>query len=182
MKTMLHWSILGVLAGFLSCKFSGNEVGKNPSAPTDTLAPSTLGYYQIIGDSLVIPTVEIQLEISEKAAEKLKKDRETVIVDATFYGQPTDKTVLKEDDGMGLILAAKQYELAEDKRSVQLEGLKMAKSMYDQLADKDVELLINVFSGRRSTTDNLLDCGILQDKMSALKDKQFTLKCKLIEE
>ena len=40
------------------------------------------GYLKIVGDSVEIPYFEIELKLSEKAEEKLKKDNESVIVKA----------------------------------------------------------------------------------------------------
>jgi len=60
------------------------------------------------------------------------------------------------------------------------ENIRFPKPLYDSLSDKDIQLLINVFSGRHSSPDNLLDCGIIQEKMSKVKGKIFTIDCKLI--
>ena len=117
----------------------------------------------------------------QKANRKLKKDKETIIVAAFFTGQPKDTTSEMYRLNGEINVAYAEKELKDD-RIARFEGVKFSKALYDSLADKDIQLLINIYSGRRSTNVNLLDCDILQDKMSALKEKKFVLKGKLIGE
>ena len=60
--------------------------------------------------------------------------------------------------------------------------IKCSKAKYDSLADKDIRVLVNIYSGRRSTADNLLDCAILSQKMSVVKGRTIPLTGKLISE
>ena len=43
-------------------------------------------------------------------------------------------------------------------------------------------MLINVFSGRHSSPDNLLDCGLFQDKIAVAARGPIQIRCKLIGE
>jgi hypothetical protein len=169
MKNLIPGMLL--LTSFLACTSPGG-------APAAVGQP--LGDYLLVGDSVVIPTVTINLEVSPTAAQQLINDKETIIVDATFSGQPIDKSTIEEGDGFGLIVADVKTELT-DTRSVKLENIKFSKKMYDALEDKDIELLINVYSGRRASENNILECGIVNDKMSKLKGKSYVIQCKLIE-
>jgi hypothetical protein len=45
-----------------------------------------------------------------------------------------------------------------------------------------VQLLINVYSGRKSSPNNLLDCGIYEGPMQAVQGKSIPISCKLIGE
>ena len=149
---------------------------------SDTSSTSDIGYYKIDKDSLVIPSFEIEVSLSPKANAKLKARKETIIVAAYFSGQPKDTTSKEYQESGEMSVAVAQKELRGDERIAKIEGVKFPKSRYDSLADKDIQLLINIFSGRRSTDLNLLSCDILQDKMSRLKNKKFTLNGKLIQE
>ena len=64
--------------------------------------------------------------------------------------------------------------------TARIDNLKYPREIFDQLADKDVDLSVNVFSGRKSSPDNLLDCEGLFDKVSKVANNRFTLKGKLI--
>jgi hypothetical protein len=154
----------------------------NPKSVPAPVTPSAdLGYYTLSGDSVVIPAVTIVLELSERAEQRLK-DKETIIVDAMYSGVPTTDTLSEDYQQMGQIMVANAQKELTTERTVRLENVKFAKPVYNDLKDKDIELLINIYSGRKSSPDNLLSSDIISDKMSVLKGKSYTLKCKLIEE
>jgi len=140
-------------------------------------------YLKIVGDSVEIPFFEIELNLSEKAEAKLKTDHETVIVMAYFEGIANMENIpdkYKDRAGFGrLHLLSYPIELT-DKRMARFENITFPKDLYDLLENKDIMLLINVFSGRQSTEDNLLEVDILEGNMSELKEKRFTLNGKLI--
>jgi hypothetical protein len=133
------------------------------------------------GDSIEIPEFEISLSLSTKAEDKLAKDHESVIVMAYFSGRPIDKTPKRYKEIGTMFLCAREIELT-DKRVARFSGTKFHKELLPLLADKDIDLLINVWSGRRSNEDNLLSCDLLEDKMSNVIGKTFNLKGKLISE
>ncbi len=136
--------------------------------------------YQEAGDSLVIPTFEIEVSQSAKARQLLTKQQETTIVAAYLSGDPRDD---RDRDDIGMMpLADKQIELTDGNRIARFEGLKFSKKDYGKLADKDIHLLINVYSGRKSSGDNLLDCGLLDLQASQFMNKRFVLRCQLIAE
>jgi hypothetical protein len=145
----------------------------------DTTLLNNTAYYKYEGDSVIIPSFEITVSLSAKAKQKLKKDKETILVIAYFSGQPKDTTSEEylKSGGMGITSAQREI---KDSGIAKFEGVKFSKALYDSLADKDIQLLINVVSGRKSTKDNLLNCDILEDKMSRIKGKRFTIKGKLI--
>jgi hypothetical protein len=150
-------------------------------------------YLKIVSDSVEIPFFEIELKLSKKAEEKLKTDNETVIVSATFESNLlNDEDIIlnnknipqeyKERVEYGrLYLLSHRIELT-DERLVRFENIKFHKNLYDLLEDKDIMLLINVFSGRRSFENNILDCDILYDSMNKIKEKRFIIRGKLIGE
>ena len=140
------------------------------------------GYLKIVGDSVEIPWFEIELKLSEKAEEKLKADNESIIVAAYFEGSVNENIPEKYKEGVEfgrLHLLTYQIELT-DKRLAQFENVKFSKDLYDLLENKDIDLLINVFSGRKSTEFNILRCDILADSMSNVIGKRFTINGKLI--
>jgi hypothetical protein len=138
-------------------------------------------YLKILGDSVEIPPFEIEVSLSPKAEEKLKEGKETVIVVAYFTGKPKDTTLSEYKDNGEILVTSRKIELAE-LRKAKFEGIKFSKGLYDSLSSKDISLLINVFSGRRSTDNNLLSCGIIEQQMSKLKGTSYTIKGRLIEE
>lgn len=178
------------LALLFSC---ASHDGHSPANIVKTRTDTTLGtfikatsskdsnYLQIVGDSIEIRPFEIEVSLSPKAEEKLKEDKETVIVAAFFSGKPKDTITREYKDDGEIFVASQKIELT-DLRKARFEGIKFSKGLYDSLSSKDIRLLINVFSGRRSTNVNLLDCGIISLKISKLESTSDTIKGRLIEE
>jgi hypothetical protein len=154
--------------------------GDTASVKKDTASPvNDASYLVFTGDSVLIPPFEIDVSLSTKAEQKLKKDKETIIVKAYFSGIPKDTTIEEYKKTGSLSLASAEKELFAG-RTAGFAGIKFSKALYDSLGDKNITLLINIYSGRRASKDNLLNCDILEDKMSNLKGRKFTIKGKLI--
>jgi hypothetical protein len=176
---------LSACSGGSDKKASKNEMEATEAADSIKSANKTsgsisdFGYFKPDGDSLIIPAFEIEVNLSQKAKAKLSKDKETIIVSASFMGIPKDTTSEEFLQSGEMGIAGKDIELRNN-NVAKFENIKFSKSLYDSLSDKDIQLLINVFSGRRSSTNNLLSCGIVQEKMSKIKGKKFAINCKLI--
>ena len=96
-----------------------------------------------------------------------------------FYRISKDSSHTKfEEDGSFYIVSAQKEILYGQVAS--FDSIKFSKKIYDQLANKDIELGVNVYSGRKSSHDNLLNCEPLFDKISNVVNKKLTLKGKLI--
>lgn len=139
------------------------------------------GTYKIIGNQILLPKFEIELKLTESANKKLNEAKETIIVQAYFRGEPKDTTLEEYEDFGEFSIGQYRIEL-ENERVAIFDSAIVSKDMFDQLADKNFEILINVFTGRRSSQYNLLDCDILQDLVLNVKDKRHVLEGKLIRE
>jgi hypothetical protein len=165
-------------AGFISCLNTG-KTGQQP-IEKEILTQADMGYLEMDGDSILIPDFDIEVSLSPNAEEKLKEDHETVIVSAMFYGTPKD-TLSDEYQFMGVSVKNYNIELTTQ-RIARFEKIRFHSSILNKLSDFDIFLLINVFSGRRSSENNILDVEILEDKMSVIKGKKYILRGKLIGE
>ena len=128
----------------------------------------------------MIPEFEIELSLSPKAEAKLKTDKESIIVSSVFNGIPKDTTLPDYIEWGKIYIADKAIEL-NNKKVARFEHIKLSKEDFDSLADKDFEVLINVFSGRRASKFNILDSDFLQEGIETVKGKRYVLKVKLIE-
>ena len=170
---------------FISCSSPATKKvpSTNDSIPAikkeDSKPVSISDYFKVVGDSAEIPAFEIQVDLSEKAEKKLKDKKESVIVAAYFSGTPKDSTKYMEDGEYAI--ADHKIELT-DSRIAKFQGVKISKKMYESLYDPNIELLINVYSGRRSYKDNILDVSTIQKPISEFKDQKFIVMGKLIGE
>ncbi len=151
-----------------------------PPAPQPGSVTEIPEMYEVAGDSLVIPAFEIEVRTSKKAARTLQKNKETIIVAAMFYGFPASEKDADETGQMSIL--NKYIELTGDQRLARFEGLKFSKKQLAKLSDKDMRLLINVYSGRKSSEDNLLSCGLVDVLASQFGGKRYSILCNLIEE
>ena len=192
LKTVVLMSVMGLLTacGNPTKKSNVNESIResdsvNPEYSERIEKSQDSGYLKIVGDSVEIPFFEIELKLSEKAEKKLKNDHESVIVRACVSFIPLNNETVpdqfedKFDFFEELLLSSSQIELT-DKRVARFEHIKFSKDLYDLLKDNDIAVLINVFSGRRSSENNILDCNILEDAISNIKEKRFIITGKLI--
>ena len=140
-------------------------------------------YPKIDDETVEIPFFEIEVQLSGAAEEKLKKDNESVIVAAYFSGYcEWDKIPEEYQDYFGDgDLLVHRIELT-NKRIARFEHLELPQKLYDLLDDKDFRVLINIFSGRKSSESNILDCAVLSGPISKIKEKRFTLNGGLITE
>jgi hypothetical protein len=189
MKIFAFFIISGLL---ISC---GNSVKKeNMDIPvqvsTEQTEPIEQIYYSDFlktnGDLVEIPSFEIELELSEKAEKKLTQDKESVIVAAYFTSRLDDIAKIPEKYKDRLVfdemkLLTHTIELT-DTRLAKFENLEFPKDLYDLLDDKDIDVLINVVSGKSSTKGNILDCAILSGHVSKIEGERFTLNGGLIGE
>lgn len=142
-------------------------------------AKTIADYFMPTGDSLIIPAFDITVELSEKANQTLKAANETIIVSAMFSGVPRD-TMMKEYREWGeFSIGEKQIELPAA-GTAKFTNAKISKKDFELLGSKDIKILINVFSGRKSTQDNLLHCDILEEPISKVRLQKNVLKGKLL--
>jgi hypothetical protein len=125
--------------------------------------------------------------LSETAEEELMNNNESVIVIAYFTTILDDigKIPEKYDDRLvmnnDLNILTHSIEIT-DERLVRFEKLEFPKDLYDLLDYKDIHVLVNIVSGRRSSNFNLIHCAILSGPISKVKEQKFTLNGGLIGE
>lgn len=132
---------------------------------------------KIIGDSIAIPSFEIQLELSKKAEEKLLGDDETINVLALINGEGKSDS----EENVPVTLASSSIELT-DKRNVVFKNIKFSKADYNALKDKNIWVTVEVSSGRKASNGNFLDVDFLEENIENVINKKFVLKGKLVYE
>lgn len=174
----ISWTILTLI---LVCCSSKQEP-KSPNLKLDSVEAINSVDFAIIGDSLQLPSFQIQIDLDEKAEQKIIDQKETIIIQADIFGTPKDSVDAELLTELGeLYLATPRIEI--DKPGIaRFDKIRISRKSYDALSDRDFLVLINVFSGRKSSADNLLHCEILQKPISEVVGKTHTLKGKLISE
>lgn len=145
----------------------------------DTSSLRKLGFYTLEGNSVVVPPFEIEVALSPKAKDRIVNSHETIIVAVFLEGTPKNpsKAHLEEDGSFFVGSAQKEITYGQPAR---FNHLQFPRKIYDQLANKDADLTVNVYTGRKSSPDNLITGDIIIDKVSKVINKHFILHQKLI--
>ena len=108
---------------------------------------------------------------------------------AAYYTVPIEENVpetykpfISEGSMPEITVTHQKIDMPKGTYRAVFKDVKYDKKLYDVLTeqDRDVQLLINVFSGRKSSDLNLLNCDIFQDKMSVIAGKDYAISCTLI--
>jgi hypothetical protein len=119
---------------------------------------------------------------SAKASKTLADKTETVIVAAYITGGPRQGTPKRYVSDMGEIgLGQAQTEVAPGQDATFGE-IKLNQETLKYVDNQGPLLLINVYSGRKSSKNNLLDCAIYEGTLKAVQGTTIKISCKLIGE
>jgi hypothetical protein len=127
------------------------------------------------------PAFSVTVSLSPKAAARLAHPKDTIMISADFYGDSNGKNRKLENDVGEIDLAPSRKDEIPGAGTAQFHGPKYDKAKLAYVDANGLQVLINVFSGRHSSPDNLLDCDLFQDKI-ALAAKGIAIHCKLIGE
>jgi hypothetical protein len=124
----------------------------------------------------------VNLALSERAKKTLSERKETVVVAGYVTGFPKPGTPKQYVSDMGEIALGQVLAEVEPGGDVNFNELKLRPDALKQVDAQGPQLLINVFSGRRSSKDNLLNCGIYDGSLKAVQGRKIPISCKLIRE
>jgi len=146
--------------------------GREPAA-TATTATAT--------PPLSASSFSVDVTLSPAATKRLASLSETIIVAGGYYTAPPVREGSPENPSGAVDLGRETVELLKPGRAT--FSVANADPNDPALADKgNVSVLINVFSGRRTSEDNLLDCGIFEDGVAAAVRQPVRIHCTLIGE
>ncbi|MGN6163021.1 MAG: hypothetical protein ACTHOF_00635 [Flavisolibacter sp.] len=150
------FSTVFILTFLLSCSSSDRPKIKSASRQDtankdtflkqlDTTPVKKLGFYMLEGDSVLVPPFEIEVALSSKAKDRIVNSNETIIINVFLEGTPKNPSrVHLEEDGSFYVGSAKR-EITYG-QIARIDNLKFPKKIYDQLADKDVDLNLDVYT------------------------------------
>lgn len=173
---LLIFSLFFVLS---SC--TSKETKKNDENCLKDTAKLIHNSFETVGDSIIIPEFEIEIQLSAKAESKTTKDNESIIVQAYFSGIPKDTTTKEYKKWRQIDIGNHKIELWGS-RIAQFKNVKLPKKAIDKLCDSNFKVTINVFTGRHASNNNLLNCEVLIMHINKLKGQRNVLKGKLISE
>jgi len=124
----------------------------------------------------------VKITYSQKAMNALVERKESVVVAGYLYSFPKPGTPRRDVDEIS------QVDVGEVKGEIAPGAIatfgrvKLDQSLLKWVDKQGTQLLINVYSGRKSSENNLLDCGIYEGSLQAIQGRTITIDCKLIGE
>jgi hypothetical protein len=106
--------------------------------------------------TIVVPEFSIAVKLSETAQKNLQRIHESVLVIAYFDGDPLPGKGKDNSPMRGVVLGSDE-KLVDSSNVATFADTKISQSHWNDLADKDYYVTINVVSARKSSKDNLLD-------------------------
>ena len=129
-----------------------------------------------------VPGFTVSVTYSQKAMDKLVAGKETVIVVGYLYGFPKQGTPKKLVDEVGQVDMGEVKDEIAPGATATFDRIKLDLAMSKWFDNQGLQVLINIYSGRKSSPDNLLDCGIYEGALKAVQGQSIPISCKLIGE
>jgi hypothetical protein len=129
-----------------------------------------------------VPGFTVSIEYSQKAMDTLVARKETVIVVGYLYGFPKQNTPKTYVDEVGQVDMGEVKDEIAPGATATFDRIKLDPAIVKWFDSQGPQLLINVYSGRKSSPDNLLDCGIYEGSLKDIQGQTIPISCKLIGE
>jgi hypothetical protein len=187
MKRLKHpLSAVALLLAVSACqREAATSTSPTVTSPPDAPAAATPRKIEAAPNAFVI-----EVTLSPAARERLVSQHESLIARAEYFGYPSAQAEAQHVPGSEnpwLTLHRAEVEL----EGAQLDGtptVRFPTVEFDskQLAWTDApgapQVNINVYSGRRSSPDNLLECGVFQGALAVAARTPIKVSCGLIGE
>jgi hypothetical protein len=123
----------------------------------------------------------VHISLSPKGADRLSALHEGIVVAASYSGDP-NAAGQKHVDQIGRIdLGREEIVTAGKAGTVEVTGTKVRRQRMAWI-EGPVLLNVNVYSARRSGSDNILNCDFFDGKLADAARGTVELNCSLIEE
>jgi hypothetical protein len=131
-------------------------------------------------DTIVaVPEFAIAIAPSPQAEKRLQDLHESIKVLAMFDGDPLPGQG-HDNAPMRDVYLGSDEKLVDTNNIAKFSSTKISQRHWNQLADKDYYVTINVFSARKTYKNNLLDCDLLDKHISTFAGKTIEVHCRLI--
>lgn len=127
----------------------------------------------------------VTISLSPNAAQVLQSTGEQVELSATYYWRPKAGGPSHDESEFGNVLGG--YPMGGEERraewsvhTVQFNGAH-AEDERVKRGEGEMRVLLNVYSARLKSRDNILDCGIFDDAL-ALASAGISIRCGLLSE
>jgi hypothetical protein len=172
---MRYFVLLLSFALLFGCNF--------PTTTTHSGSDRSVEQQKAIADPVASSQFSVNVQLSGAARAKLTNSKETIVVAGYFTGHPkagTEARYLDIKSGE-VTLGGVRQEIRPGETAV-FNQLNLSSDAVSRIDSQGPHILINVFSGRRSSKNNLLACTLYDGALESLRGKTIVIRCQLIEE
>jgi hypothetical protein len=125
----------------------------------------------------------VKVQLSDAARKKLIESKETIIVAGYFTGRPKQGIEARFLDikSGDVVLGDVKSEIRPGETAV-FDELNLNPDALARIDSQGRHILIDVYSGRRSSKDNLLDCEVYDGAFESIHGRTIVISCQLIDE
>jgi hypothetical protein len=123
----------------------------------------------------------INLKLSEGLKAELASKGETIIVRAAFYGEPSEAGASEVDEMGQIPLGDEELSVLPVDGAVMITGTTVPPAKLALIAGAP-SVNVNVFTGRKSSGDNLISCNFIDGPVAELTAAPTEIACGLITE
>jgi hypothetical protein len=127
---------------------------------------------------------DVAISLSPKAAAKLAAMHESIAISADYYGEATDEAIKRHLDNhqgeVNLGAGEERHEIPGTGGTSHFVPPPGDPEKLKYVTGGKMKVLINVFTARHVSEDNLLDCGLFEDTVELAERDTIKISCKLI--
>ena len=125
----------------------------------------------------------VKVQLSDAATKKLIDSKETIIIAGDFTGHPKQGTQTRYLDikSGDVVLGGVKQEIRPGQTAI-FDQPNLNPDALAQIDSQSPHILMDVYSGRRSSKNNLLGCDVYDGSFESIRGRTIVIRCQLIEE
>jgi hypothetical protein len=161
------------------------EIKDADSLPTSVRTAAQQYAQQGEQEYLDVPLFTIQLRPTAKVRALLASGKETFVLSVVLLGRAANPSEVADKayydaHEEGIYLLDKEYPMKQFPKEITIQE-RIPKAAYEALKDKNYDVVIDGFSGRKSSDINLFHTDVLTGKITDFKGTQQVLGVRLLE-
>lgn len=191
MRTNLLVTLLFSFLTMIACENKSNtntQAGNNTDTNTEVAVTDNndepTANTAVEENTITIPTFSIKFDRSPEVKELLEEKGEKMIVDISIMGEPIDATAVQAKDYFNeeeqKVYLLQQGIPYSNQAVMTIENLTAEKEALEALTDQNYEVVIMLYTDRKTADKNLIDAPTFIMPINQLKGTTQTIKVEML--